>query len=51
MQAVSHSLRLVGENCFMRRQSIITVMTNKLKNKTQVMRVISLTKIYVTSEE
>lgn len=43
MQAVSHGLRLVGENCFLRRQIIIIVVTNKSENKTQVMQMISMT--------
>lgn len=43
MQAVSHDLRLVGKSYFLRGQNIIRVMTNKLENKTQIMRMISMT--------
>lgn len=43
MQAVSHDLKLVGENCFLRGKNIIRAMTNKLENKTQIMGIISVT--------
>ena len=41
-QSVSHHLRLVGGNCFLRRQSMVIVMTNNSENKTPIMRVISM---------
>lgn len=43
MQAVSHDLRLVEENCFLRGQRIIIVTTNKSENKPKIMQIASRT--------